>query len=182
MLLLTEKMIWEATAFLLDVLKPNLPEHAFLETKVIIFFLWIWMVAFGAVHYSLVRSFCLYVQVLEINLVTYLKVADAIFANGVLSHYDHPRIAQLCEKAGLYLPALHHVSAFELAQLISPLRLSVSLILPTVLQCYSELPDIKRNCKYPCHWSSHGFVAFSYVQICSLVVLPTNKFLVQVVS
>ena len=27
-------MIREATAFLLDVLKPNLPEHAFLQTKV----------------------------------------------------------------------------------------------------------------------------------------------------
>ncbi|KAL6554610.1 hypothetical protein OROHE_007633 [Orobanche hederae] len=28
-------MIREATAFLLDVLKPNLPEHAFLQTKFI---------------------------------------------------------------------------------------------------------------------------------------------------
>jgi len=27
-------MIREATAFLLDVLKPNLPEHALLQTKV----------------------------------------------------------------------------------------------------------------------------------------------------
>ena len=27
-------LIREATAFLLDVLKPNLPEHAFLQTKV----------------------------------------------------------------------------------------------------------------------------------------------------
>ncbi|WOL17681.1 hypothetical protein Cni_G26474 [Canna indica] len=40
-------------------------------------------------------------QVLEINLVTYPNVADAILANGTFSHYDRPRIAQLCEKAGL---------------------------------------------------------------------------------
>uniref|UniRef100_A0A0E0RCL7 Clathrin heavy chain n=1 Tax=Oryza rufipogon TaxID=4529 RepID=A0A0E0RCL7_ORYRU len=51
-LFLQRNMIREATAFLLDVLKPNLPEHAFLQTKV-----------------------------LEINLVTYPNVADAILAN-----------------------------------------------------------------------------------------------------
>ena len=45
-------------------------------------------------------------QVLEINLVTFPNVADAILANGMFSHYDRPRIAQLCEKAGLYLQAL----------------------------------------------------------------------------
>lgn len=45
-------------------------------------------------------------QVLEINLVTFPNVADAILANGMFSHYDRPRIAQLCEKAGLYMRAL----------------------------------------------------------------------------
>lgn len=45
-------------------------------------------------------------QVLEINLVTFPNVADAILANGMFSHYDRPRIAQLCEKAGLYVRAL----------------------------------------------------------------------------
>ncbi|CAI9762259.1 unnamed protein product [Fraxinus pennsylvanica] len=87
-LFLQRNMIREATAFLLDVLKPNLPEHAFLQTKV-----------------------------LEINLVTFPNVADAILANGMFSHYDRPRIGQLCEKAGLYIRALQH---------------------------YTELPDIKR--------------------------------------
>ncbi|KAK4489286.1 hypothetical protein RD792_005086 [Penstemon davidsonii] len=87
-LFLQRNMIREATAFLLDVLKPNLPEHAFLQTKV-----------------------------LEINLVTFPNVADAILANGMFSYYDRPRIAQLCEKAGLYVRALQH---------------------------YAELPDIKR--------------------------------------
>jgi clathrin heavy chain len=38
--------------------------------------------------------------------VTYPNVADAILANGMFSHYDRPRIAQLCEKAGLFLRAL----------------------------------------------------------------------------
>ena len=87
-LFLQRNMIREATSFLLDVLKPNLPEHAALQTKV-----------------------------LEINLVTFPNVADAILANGMFSHYDRPRVAQLCEKAGLYMRALQH---------------------------YSDLPDIKR--------------------------------------
>ena len=56
-------------------------------------------------------------QLLEINLVTNPQVADAIMANGTLTHYDRPRVAQLCEKAGLYMRALQH---------------------------YSDLPDIKR--------------------------------------
>uniref|UniRef100_A0A6N2LTC0 protein-serine/threonine phosphatase n=1 Tax=Salix viminalis TaxID=40686 RepID=A0A6N2LTC0_SALVM len=59
----------------------------------------------------------LFLQVLEINLVTFPNVADAILANGMFSHYDRPRIGQLCEKAGLYIRALQH---------------------------YTELPDIKR--------------------------------------
>lgn len=37
-----------------------------------------------------------------------MQVADAILANGMLTHYDRPRVAQLCEKAGLYMRALHH--------------------------------------------------------------------------
>lgn len=37
-----------------------------------------------------------------------LQVADAILANNTLTHYDRPRIAQLCEKAGLYMRALQH--------------------------------------------------------------------------
>ncbi|KNA23309.1 hypothetical protein SOVF_026060 [Spinacia oleracea] len=87
-LFLQRNLIREATAFLLDVLKPNLPEHGFLQTKV-----------------------------LEINLVTFPNVADAILANGMFTHYDRSRVAQLCEKAGLYIQALRH---------------------------YTDLPDIKR--------------------------------------
>lgn len=87
-LFLQRNMIREATAFLLDVLAADKPEHALLQTKV-----------------------------LEINLVTNSNVADAILANNNLTHYDRPRIAQLCEKAGLYMRALQH---------------------------YTDLPDIKR--------------------------------------
>ena len=80
-LFLQRNMIREATSFLLEVLKPNLPEQAMLQTKV-----------------------------LEINLVTYPNVADAILANNMFTHYDRPRVAQLCEKAGLYMRALQHYS------------------------------------------------------------------------
>lgn len=37
---------------------------------------------------------------------TFPNVADAILANGMFSHYDRPHVAQLCEKAGLYIRAL----------------------------------------------------------------------------
>ena len=78
-LFLQRNMIREATSFLLEVLKKDLPEQAALQTKV-----------------------------LEINLVTFPNVADAILGQGKLTHYDRPRIAQLCEKAGLYMRALQH--------------------------------------------------------------------------
>ena len=54
------------------------------------------------------NNLCVGLQLLEINLVTNPQVADAILANGTLTHYDRPRIAQLCEKAGLYMRALQH--------------------------------------------------------------------------
>eukprot|EP00884_Botryococcus_braunii_P006634 jgi/Botrbrau1/15972/Bobra.0294s0010.1 len=80
-LFLQRNMVREATAFLLDVLQDNNPQYAALQTKL-----------------------------LEINLVTNPQVADAIMANNTLTHYDRPRIAQLCEKAGLYMRALQHYS------------------------------------------------------------------------
>lgn len=46
------------------------------------------------------------IQALEINLVTFPNVADAILANGIFKHYDRPRIAQLCEKAGVFMRAM----------------------------------------------------------------------------
>ena len=76
---------------------------------------------------------------------TYPNVADAILANGMFSHYDRPRIGQLCEKAGLYIRALQvefslyvYFFFFE-----NPFVLGVELTL-SLLQHYTELPDIKR--------------------------------------
>ena len=80
-LFLQRNMVKEATAFLLDALQGDDPKHAALQTKLI-----------------------------EINLLTNPQVADAILANGNLTHYDKPRIAQLCEKSGLYMRALQHYS------------------------------------------------------------------------
>mmetsp|Transcript_17485 Transcript_17485/g.52457 ORF Transcript_17485/g.52457 Transcript_17485/m.52457 type:complete len:1706 (-) Transcript_17485:516-5633(-) len=78
-LFLQRNAVREATAFLLDALQEDKPEHAMLQTKL-----------------------------LEINLVTNPQVADAILANETLHHYDRPRIAQLSEKAGLYMRAMRH--------------------------------------------------------------------------
>jgi len=67
----------QATSFLLDVLKGNKPEEAALQTRL-----------------------------LEMNLMAAPQVADAIMANELFTHYDKPRIAMLCEKAGLVQRAL----------------------------------------------------------------------------
>lgn len=69
---MSQNMIQQATSFLLDALKDNKPEQAHLQTRL-----------------------------LEMNLVNAPQVADAILGNEMFSHYDRPRIANLCEKAGL---------------------------------------------------------------------------------
>src|ERR1700760_3022369 len=69
---MSQNMIQPATSFLLDALKDNKPEQGHLQTRL-----------------------------LEMNLVHAPQVADAIFGNDMFSHYDRPRIANLCEKAGL---------------------------------------------------------------------------------
>lgn len=65
-------MIQPATSFLLDALKDNKPEQGHLQTRL-----------------------------LEMNLVHAPQVADAILGNEMFTHYDRPRIANLCERAGL---------------------------------------------------------------------------------
>ncbi|KAJ8099651.1 hypothetical protein POJ06DRAFT_114030 [Lipomyces tetrasporus] len=76
---LSQNMIQQATAFLLDALKANVPEQGHLQTRL-----------------------------LEINLVSAPQVADAILGNDMFSYYDKKRIAALCEKAGLLQRALEH--------------------------------------------------------------------------
>ncbi|PWN22946.1 putative CHC1-clathrin heavy chain [Microstroma glucosiphilum] len=76
---MSQNMFQQATSFLLDALKDNKPEQAHLQTRL-----------------------------LEMNLINAPQVADAILGNDLLSHYDRPRIANLCEKAGLLQRALEH--------------------------------------------------------------------------
>jgi hypothetical protein len=76
---MSQNMIQPATSFLLDALKDNKPEQGHLQTRL-----------------------------LEMNLIHAPQVADAIFGNDMFTHYDRPRIANLCEKAGL----LQRVSGF----------------------------------------------------------------------
>ncbi|CAB4482710.1 unnamed protein product [Rhizophagus irregularis] len=76
---MSNNKIQQATAFLLDALKDNKPEHGHLQTRL-----------------------------LEMNLLNFPQVADAILSNAILSHYDKPYIASLCEKAGLLQRALEH--------------------------------------------------------------------------
>src|ERR1700733_6135586 len=69
---MSQNMIQPATSFLLDALKENKQEQGHLQTR----------------H-------------LEMNLIHAPQVADAILGNEMFTHYDRPRIANLCEKAGL---------------------------------------------------------------------------------
>ena len=69
---MSQNMIQQATSFLLEALKDNLPEQGHLQTRL-----------------------------LEMNLVNAPQVADAILGNEMFTYYDRPRVANLCEKAGL---------------------------------------------------------------------------------
>ncbi|KAI1333346.1 clathrin heavy chain-like protein [Xylariaceae sp. FL0255] len=73
----SQGMVQQATAFLLDALKDNRPEHAHLQTRL-----------------------------LEMNLINAPQVADAILSNQMFTQFDKPRIAKLCEQNGLFTKAL----------------------------------------------------------------------------
>ena len=76
---MSQNMVQQATAFLLDALKENQPDQGPLQTRL-----------------------------LEMNLINAPQVADAILGNEMFSYYDKPRIAQLCEQAGLLQRALEN--------------------------------------------------------------------------
>ncbi|EGX50827.1 hypothetical protein AOL_s00054g913 [Orbilia oligospora ATCC 24927] len=76
---LSQNMIQQATAFLLDALKENKEEQGHLQTRL-----------------------------LEVNLINAPQVADAILGNEMFSYYDKQKIATLCENAGLLQRALEH--------------------------------------------------------------------------
>ena len=76
---MSQNMVQQATAFLLDALKDNKPEQGHLQTRL-----------------------------LEMNLINAPQVADAILGNEMFSYYDKPRISQLCENAQLFQRALEN--------------------------------------------------------------------------
>ena len=77
---LSSNRVQETTAFLLEALKDNKAEHAYLQTKL-----------------------------LEINLIGGApQVADAIMQQGILTHYDRAHIGKLCERAGMWQRAAEH--------------------------------------------------------------------------
>merc|ERR1719253_1403067 len=77
---LSSNRVQETTAFLLEALKDNKEEHAYLQTKL-----------------------------LEINLIGGApQVADAIIQNGILTHYDRAHVGKLCERAGMWQRAAEH--------------------------------------------------------------------------
>lgn len=73
----SQGMVQQATAFLLDALKDNRPEHGHLQTRL-----------------------------LEMNLMNAPQVADAILSNQMFTQFDRSRIATLCEQVGLSQKAL----------------------------------------------------------------------------
>jgi len=77
---LNSNRIQETTAFLLEALKDNKQEHAYLQTKL-----------------------------LEINLIGGApQVADAIMQQGTLTHYDRAHVAKMCERAQMWQRAAEH--------------------------------------------------------------------------
>ena len=90
-LFLQNGLIQEATSYLLDVLKEDRPDQGELQT-----------------------------MVLEINLASGApQVADAILAQEMFSHFDRPKVATLCERAGLIHRALElHANADDVKRVL----------------------------------------------------------------
>jgi len=76
---MAQNMVQQATSFLIDALKDDLPEQADLQTRL-----------------------------LEMNLSNAPQVADAILGNAMYHHFDKAKIAALCEKVGLVQRALEY--------------------------------------------------------------------------
>ncbi|KAL6297965.1 armadillo-type protein [Sparassis latifolia] len=97
---MSQNMIQPAVSFLLDALKENKPEQAHLQT-----------------------------HLLEMNLIHAPQVVDAILGNEMFTHYDHPRIANFCEKAVCRLSSttrtwgtssvIVHANVFQIDWLVS---------------------------------------------------------------
>ena len=77
----SQKKIQELTSFMVEYLKSNLPEDAYLQTKI-----------------------------LELNLYDNTRAAAAMLESNVFTHYDKVKIAGICEKMGLYQVCLENYS------------------------------------------------------------------------
>jgi hypothetical protein len=76
----------------------------------------------------------LHTRLLELNLVHAPWVADAILGNEMFTHYDRPKIVNLCEKAGLLqrMCQASHCFKFKETELISRLLNTTKIL--SVLQ------------------------------------------------
>lgn len=121
-------LIQPCTSFLLDALRENKPEHAALQTRL-----------------------------LEMNLMSYPQVAEAILGNHMFTHYNKAHIASLCEQAGLFQRALeHYTDLFDIkraiihTQLLNPEWLVTyfgTLSVDDSLECLREMlkANIRQN-------------------------------------
>ena len=104
----------QATSFLLDVLKGDKPEEGPLQTRLLEMNL---MAAPQARRPAIaeagVRRRLSPRPSPRLSPASAPQVADAIMANEMFHHYDRPRIAMLCEKAGLAARALEHYDNVE---------------------------------------------------------------------
>ncbi|KAF8210229.1 armadillo-type protein [Mycena galopus ATCC 62051] len=113
---MSQNMIQPAKSFLLDALKDNKPEWGPLQTRL-----------------------------LEMNLLRTPQVADAILENEMFTHYDRPRIANLCEKAGLLQRALEHYE--DLADIKRAIVPTAALQPEGVIQIVTKYSDILQPVK-----------------------------------
>jgi clathrin heavy chain len=75
------------------------------------------------------------------NLVHAPQVANAILGNEMFTHYDCPRVANLCEKAGLLQRPLEHYEK-SMACLQEMLRINIRQNLQVVVQIATKYSDI----------------------------------------
>ncbi|KAF8327533.1 armadillo-type protein [Cantharellus anzutake] len=141
---MSQNLIQPTMSFLLDALKDNKPEQGHLQTRL-----------------------------LEMNLVHAPQVADAILGNEMLSHYDRPHIANLCEKAGLLQCALEHyedrINMRENLQVVVQIATKYSDILGPVklielFELYKSFEGLYYYLGSVVHLSQDSEVHFKYIQ------------------
>lgn len=143
--------VQQCTSFLLDALKDNLEEHAQYQT-----------------------------QLLEMNLMSFPQVADAILGNKTLTQYDRGHVAQLCEKAGLFQRALeHYTDIFDIKRaivhthLLSPeflVQFFGTLTVENSLACLREMMtnNIRQNLQICVQVASKYHDQLGAIELCDM--------------